>query len=224
LAGAVPTFRQPGQLFLQEGADPGQAEADAGQPLDGLPGLSRAARGVLDEAALALPAEGAGPAEAASLKLVEVALHGAGRDVGRLGDVFVGEALALQPKHHHLALDAGVWAVETLVADLRQHFRAEGEPAHGCLSASGLRASNHAVAVQSSSGNPAGLSRGEYKLLQRTTNCLSGTILFQLTRNASANAISSSIGPCQFLACYSPPRNNLSPHDIGNRYVALTCS
>src|SRR5262249_54394222 len=48
--------------------------------------------------------------------------------------------------------------------------------------------------------------------------------LVLLTRNASANAISLSIGPCQFLACSSPPRNNHDPQDIGNRYVGLTCS
>jgi hypothetical protein len=174
LAGTVPTFRQPSPTFFQEGADLGQAAADAGQPLDGLLGLAGVARGVLDEvvfegllmlvqlARLALPVEPTSPVEPALLELVEVALHGARRDIGQFGDVGVNEALALQPQDLHLALDSWVRVVVPVVADFRQHFRAEGEHAHGCLSASDQRASNHAVRIQLSSGNSANLNRGEY--------------------------------------------------------------
>jgi hypothetical protein len=141
----VPTFRQPSPTFFQEGADLGQAAADAGQPLDGLLGLAGAARRVLDEvvlqgglvlvqlAGLALPVEAAHAVESAPRELVEVALHGAQGDIGQFGDVGMGQAPALQPQGLHLALDAGVRVVIPAVANLRHGILAEVERAHGGL-------------------------------------------------------------------------------------------
>src|SRR5262245_29445554 len=138
------------QLFFQEGSDLGQPAADAGQPLDSPLGLAGTARRVLNEVAfqgllmlvqlavLAPPAEAANPLEAAFQELVEVALDGARRDVGELGDVGVGQAAALQPQHLHLALDSGMGMLVTLVANLCQDFLAEDELAHGCLPAIGI--------------------------------------------------------------------------------------
>ena len=174
MAGTVPTFRQLSPTFFHEGADLGQPTADAGQSLDRRLGFAGAARGMLEEvvfqgllmfvqlASLALPAEAADPFEAASRELVEVALHGARRDVGELGDVGVGQAPALQPQHLHLALHAGVRVVVAVVADLRQDVWAEGERAHGGLSVMGQRASSHAVAIRLPYGNSANLSRAQY--------------------------------------------------------------
>jgi hypothetical protein len=170
----VPTFRQPSPTFFQEGADLGQAAADAGQPLDGLLGLAGGARRVGQEvvlqravvpvqfAGLAPPAEAANPVQAAFCELVEVALDGPGRDVGQFGDVRVGEALALQPQDFHLALDPRVRMVIPIVAYLRQDFFAEDELAHGCLPAIGTAGYNHAVGIGSPCGNSASLSREEY--------------------------------------------------------------
>jgi hypothetical protein len=50
-------------------------------------------------------------------EFVEVALHGAGRDVGEGSDLGVGQTLALQPQVFHLALHAGMGMVVTFVAD-----------------------------------------------------------------------------------------------------------
>src|SRR5262249_53352127 len=137
-------------------------------------GLAGAARRVGDEvvfqggvmlvqfAVLARPAQAANPVQAAELELVEVALHTARRDIGELGNVGGGQASALQPQHFHLPLDAGMGVVVTIVANLCQDFLAEGERAHGCLSTTDQRTSNHAVAICLSYGNPANLTRGEY--------------------------------------------------------------
>src|SRR5262249_7019906 len=166
------------QLFFQEGADLGQAAADAGQPFDGLLGLAGAARRVLDKvvlqgglvlvqgAGLALPVEVAHSVESALLVFVEVALHGAWGDVGQFGDVGMGQAPALQPQHLHLALDAGVRVMIAVVAYLRQDVGAEGERAHGYRSATGLLASSYAVATRLSCGNSASLSRARYNFKQ----------------------------------------------------------
>jgi hypothetical protein len=171
----VPTFRQASPTFFQEGADLGQAAADAGQALDGLLGLAGAARRVLDKvvlqgglvlvqrAGLALPVEVAHSVESALLEFVEVALHGARRDVGQFGDVGRGQAPALQPQHLHLALDARVRVMIAVVAHLRQDVGAEGERAHGYRSGTGLWASSHAVATRLSYGNSASLSGARYK-------------------------------------------------------------
>src|SRR5262249_433745 len=172
-APCLPCARR-GRLFFQEGGDLGEAAADAGQAFDGLLGLAGAARRVLQEVVLqgalmlvqfagrALPVEAADLVEAAGLELVEVALHGAWRDIGQRGDLGVGQALALQPQHLHLALDAGMGMVVAVVANLRQDFRADGERTHGCRSATEQRASNRAVGIRPSCGNSANLSRGKY--------------------------------------------------------------
>src|SRR5262245_39994016 len=113
-------------------------------------------------ARLALPVEPTDPVESALLERVEVALDGARRDIGELGDVGMGQTPALQPKYLHLARDPGVRVMVTVVAYLRQHFLAEAELAHGCLPAIGIDGYNHAVAIRPSCGNSANFSRGEY--------------------------------------------------------------
>src|SRR5262249_423315 len=162
------------QLFFQEGADLGQAAADAGQPFDGLLGLAGAARRVLDKvvlqgglvlvqrAGLALPVEVAHAVESARLEFVEVALHGAWGDVGQFGDVGMGPAPALQPQHLHLALDAGVRVMIAVVAGLRQGVGAGGEGGDGYRSGRGLGGSGHGGATRLSCGNSASLSRARY--------------------------------------------------------------
>ena len=80
---------------------------------------------------LALPGELADAPQAAVGELVEVALDTAPRDVGQAGDVFVGEALALEPQDFHLLLDAGMRVAVALVANGVEVFGSKGEAAHG---------------------------------------------------------------------------------------------
>ena len=82
---------------------------------------------VVQFAAGALPAQAAEACKAAFGELVAVALHGAWGDSGEVGNLGVAQSLALQPEDLHLALDAGMGVMVTLVAKLRHDFRAEGE-------------------------------------------------------------------------------------------------
>jgi hypothetical protein len=117
---------------------------------------------IVQFAAGALPTQAAEACQAAGRELVEVALHGAWGDSGEVGNLGVGQSLALQPEDLHLALDAGMRVMVTLVAKLRHDCRAEGEHAHGGQPATCDEGSNHAVGIQSSCGNSASLSRAEY--------------------------------------------------------------
>jgi len=66
---------------------------------------------------LALPGQAAEARQAAVGELVAVALDAAAGDVGPAGDVFVRQALALQPPDLQLLLDAGMRVMVALVAD-----------------------------------------------------------------------------------------------------------
>ena len=116
---------------------------DAGFTLDGCLGFPGGARRVFQEVifqrgvmsgefvGLALPGETADAFQAAGGELVEVALHAAPRDIGEAGDVFVGEALALEPQDFHLLLDAWMRVMVALVADGVEVFGSKDEAAHG---------------------------------------------------------------------------------------------
>ena len=62
-----------------------------------------------------MPPAAAQVRQAALIILVEVALDGAPGDVGVGGDLVVSQAVALEPEDLHLALDAGVGVVVTVV-------------------------------------------------------------------------------------------------------------
>jgi hypothetical protein len=62
--------------------------------------------------------------------LVQVALDGATGDVRVGGDVVVVQAVALEPEHFHLALDAGVGVVIPVMGQGLPVFRREGDRAH----------------------------------------------------------------------------------------------
>ena len=62
--------------------------------------------------------------------LVEVALDGPARDVGIGGDGVVVQAVALEPEHLHLPLNAGVGVMETVVGQVPPVFWSEGDRAH----------------------------------------------------------------------------------------------
>ena len=68
--------------------------------------------------------------QAALEVLVEVALDGATGDVGVGGDVVVGQAVALEPEHLHLALDPGVGVMVTVVGQVPPVFCCEGDRPH----------------------------------------------------------------------------------------------
>lgn len=93
---------------------------------------------VVEVVALAGPVEPAEAVEAAVEEVVEVALDGAERDAGELGDARVGQALALEPEDLHLELDPGMGVVEAVVADLVEDVVAEGERTHGNLAPGGI--------------------------------------------------------------------------------------
>src|SRR5262249_26107721 len=93
---------------------------------------------------------------------VEVALHGARRDVGQGGDLFVGEPPGLQPEDLHLALDVGVRVVVAVVANLAEDVLGEREATHGGLPVRQRVEPTHAVAIQASSVYSARFSRAEY--------------------------------------------------------------
>ena len=80
---------------------------------------------------LALPGEAADALQAAVEELVEGALHAAPRDIGEVGDVLVGAALALEPQDFHFLLDAGMRVVVARVAKGVAVFGSKGEAAHG---------------------------------------------------------------------------------------------
>ena len=88
---------------------------------------------VVQLSVLAPPGEAAEQVEAAALEVVEVALDGAWGDAGQLGDVGVGQPLALEPEDLHLLLHAGVGVVVAVAADLVEDVRAESETSHGGL-------------------------------------------------------------------------------------------
>jgi hypothetical protein len=79
----------------------------------------------------ALPRETADTLQAAVGELIEVTLHAASRDVGKAGDVLVGEALTLEPQDFHLLLDARMRVMVALVADGVEVFGSKSEAAHG---------------------------------------------------------------------------------------------
>jgi hypothetical protein len=87
--------------------------------------------GMLDEGGLGLVPAAADARQAARLILVEVALNGSARDAGQPGDEGVAEAVALEPQHLQLALDAGVGVVEAAMSDRRQVVLRKVESAHG---------------------------------------------------------------------------------------------
>lgn len=133
----------------------GQAAADAGQAFDGGLGVADGPGRVFEEVvvqggvvvvesvALAGPVEPADPLEAAVEELIEVALYGAERDAGEMGDAVVGQALALEPEDVHLELDARVRVVEPVVADLGDDVIGEGERAHGSLPPGSISSRNN---------------------------------------------------------------------------------
>jgi len=91
---------------------------------------------------LALPGQAAEALQAAVGELVEVALDAAAGDVGEASDVFVAEALALEPQDLHLLLDARVGVMVALVADGVEGLGSEGEAAHSRLLCSGWSAAH----------------------------------------------------------------------------------
>ena len=130
------------QSALEEVADLAEAPADAGLLLDeGLRLLGRADR-VLQEVLLqrvlvlgqgavgVMPPAAAQVRQAALIILVEVALDGAPGDVGVGGDLVVSQAVALQPEDLHLAPDAGVGVVVTVVGQGVPIVRREGDDPH----------------------------------------------------------------------------------------------
>jgi hypothetical protein len=108
-------------------ADLAEAPADAGLLLDEGPRLLGRADRVLQEVLLqrvlvlgqggvgVMPPAATQARQAALMILVEVALDGAPGDVGVGGDLVVVQAVALEPEDLHLALDAGVGVVVTVV-------------------------------------------------------------------------------------------------------------
>ncbi len=97
--------------------------------LDGGLGFAAGARRVLQEGVfqgrlmggqfvgLAFPGRATKARQAAVGELVEVALYAASGDIGEFGDLFVGEALALEPQDLHLLLDPRMRMMVALVAD-----------------------------------------------------------------------------------------------------------
>ena len=86
---------------------------------------------VLGELALGLMPTALTQARQTALEvLVEVALDGASRDIGVGGNVIVVQSVALEPEDLHLALDAGVGVVVTVVNESFPVFHREGDRAH----------------------------------------------------------------------------------------------
>src|SRR5512147_1268740 len=77
-----------------------------------------------------MPPAAAQARQAALMILVEVALDGAPGDVGVGGDLVVTQAVALEPEDLHLALDAGVGVVVTVVGQSFPVVRREGDDPH----------------------------------------------------------------------------------------------
>jgi hypothetical protein len=69
--------------------------------------------------------------ETAFTIFVEVALDGASGDIGECGDLVVAEAVALEPKNLHLALDAWVGVVIPIVGQGSAVFGGEVDRSHG---------------------------------------------------------------------------------------------
>ena len=123
-------------------ADLAEAPADAGLLLNEGPRLLGRADRVLQKVLLqrvlvlgqgavgVMPPAAAQVRQAALIILVEVALDGAPGDVGVGGDLVVSQAVALEPEDLHLALDAGVGVVVTVVGQGVPVVRREGDDPH----------------------------------------------------------------------------------------------
>ena len=135
----APVLRMQPQSALEEVADLAEAPADAGLLLDDGPRLLGRADRVLQKVLLqrvlvlgqgavgVMPPAAAQVRQAALIILVEVALDGAPGDVGVGGDLVVSQAVALEPEDLHLALDAGVGVVVTVVGQGVPVVRREGD-------------------------------------------------------------------------------------------------
>ena len=138
----APVLRAQPQSALEEVADLAEAPADAGLLLDDGPRLLGRADRVLQKVLLqrvlvlgqgavgVMPPAAAQVRQAALIILVEVALDGAPGDVGGGGDLVVSQAVALEPEDLHLALDAGVGVVVTVVGQGVPVVRREGDDPH----------------------------------------------------------------------------------------------
>ena len=80
----------------------------------------------------AAPLAAAKQRQAAFEIVVQIALHRAQRDAGKLGDLLVRKVVALQPQHFHLPLDVRVRVVISVVGNSFEVFVREGELSHGC--------------------------------------------------------------------------------------------
>ena len=135
----APVLREQPQSALEEVADLAEAPADAGLLLNDGPRLLGRADRVLQKVLLqrvlvlgqgavgVMPPAAAQVRQAALIILVEVALDGAPGDVGVGGDLVVSQAVALEPEDLHLALDAGVGVVVTVVGQGVPVVRREGD-------------------------------------------------------------------------------------------------
>src|SRR5512135_1827555 len=77
-----------------------------------------------------MPLRAAEAWQAAFEVFTEVALDGAPGDVGVSGDRVMAQAVALEPEHLHLALDAGVGVVVPVVGQSFPVVRREGDDPH----------------------------------------------------------------------------------------------
>ena len=77
-----------------------------------------------------MPPAAAEAQQAALMILVEVALDSATGDVSVGGDLVVSQAVALEPEDLHLALNAGVGVVVTVVGQSFPVIRCEGDDLH----------------------------------------------------------------------------------------------
>jgi hypothetical protein len=85
---------------------------------------------------LALPGQTANTLQAASGKLVQIALDAAAGDIGEACDLLVGQSPTLQPQDRHLLLDPWMGMVVTLLADGGEVFGGKIEAAHDELQCS----------------------------------------------------------------------------------------
>jgi len=93
---------------------------------------------------LALPGPTADTLQSAVGERIEVALDAASRDVGKAGDGFVVQPLALEPQDFHPLLDAWMRVMVTRVADGVEVFGSKGETAHGDFLCNGQPATHYA--------------------------------------------------------------------------------